>query len=229
MDGTETRVQHNHYDHYYGTLQFVPAPSKRLRNSGHRNRPIVPWAQKIDSSSKSNNRLGAATRAGIALFLRFPFTWLRCSTVALMQEWSGADTDSKKFSTCPSWTTSGIRTPVRQGSSSTLVHPKLSTANHLSDVSRATFRRTTTASWAFLASLIVASYTSGKKCTQGLYDGSPWIVPATVTTGVSRPIPLTLKKSHGVNLANRTKLCTQVIDDSIDFWLRATPSNFVLD
>ena len=116
----------------------------------------LPFGRTIDSSSNSN-LLGGAAGAGVTLLLRFPFPGLRGDTVVLLPGWSRAGTDPDKYSTCPTSTTLDIRTPARQDGSPTSDDSTLRTPNHLSDVSRASLRLTTTASYAFLRSTKVAS------------------------------------------------------------------------
>ena len=111
----------------------------------------------IGSSSNSNNRLGLAARAGVALLLRFPFPGLRGDVVVLLRGWSRAGTDTDMCSTCPTSTTLDIRTPAQQDGSPTSDDSTLRTPNHLSDVTRASFCLTTAASHGFLRSTEVAS------------------------------------------------------------------------
>ena len=75
--------------------------------------------------------------------------------------------DSDRHSTCPTSTTSKMRTPVRQDDSPTSDHSSLRTPNNLSDVSRASLRLTATASHAFFRSTAMSSYPSGSTFAQG--------------------------------------------------------------
>ena len=122
-----------------------------------------------------------------------------------------------------------MRTPVQQDGCPTSNDSTLRTPNHVSDVSRASFRPTTTASHALFKSTTVASNPLGSTFAQGSYDDSSGIVPAAEMADVSKTNSLLLKKSRCVNLGERIKLCTQRIDDSISSWLKATPSKFTLE
>ena len=182
-----------------------------------------------DSSSKSNSRLGATTGTDVAILMHFLLPRLCGGTAALLQELSGAGTDSDRFSTCPTSTTSDVGIPVQKEGSPTSDDSPLRKPNHLSDVSRASFRRTTAILWAFLRSTTAASYPSCKNCSEISYADSSRKVPAAVTADVGKLSPLTLKQSSWVNLGNRKKLCTQAIVDAIDQWLKLNPSNFTLN
>ena len=118
---------------------------------------LLPFGRTIDSSSNWNSHLGPTAGAGVTLLFRFPFPGLRGDTVVLPQGWSRAGTDPDNYSTCPISTRLEIRTPARQDGSPTSDDSTLRTPNHLSDVSRASFRLTTTTSYAFLRSTNVAS------------------------------------------------------------------------
>ena len=100
---------------------------------------------------------GCSSGAGVTLLLRFPFPGLWGDIAALLQGWSRAGTYSDRLSTRPTSATSDIRTPARQDDSPTSDDSTLRTSNHLSVVSRSSFRLTTTASYAFLRSTKVAS------------------------------------------------------------------------
>ena len=117
----------------------------------------LPFGRTTDSSSNSNSRLGPTTGAGVTLLFRFPLPGLRGEIVVLLQGWSRAGTDPDKYSICLTSTTLEILTPARPDDSPTSEDSTLRTPNHLSDVSRASFRLTTTTSYAFLRSAKVAS------------------------------------------------------------------------
>ena len=97
---------------------------------------------------------------------------------------------SDRYSTSPASTTSDMRTAARQYDST------LRPLTHLSDLSRANVRLTTTASYAFLRSTTVASYPSGSKFVQGSKVDLSGIDPAALTADTSRIILLSVKKSR---------------------------------
>ena len=116
----------------------------------------LPLGKTIDSSWNSNNRLGTAAGAGVALLLRFPLRRLRRGFVLLLQGRSRAGTDSRKYSTSLTSTTTFFRATVQHDVSPTSDDSLQRTSNHLSGVPREFLRRTTTAFLALFRSTKIA-------------------------------------------------------------------------
>ena len=157
-DLTGKLVQHGDYNHSDELQQISRRFLKHIQSSVLRN-TSHPFGRKIDSSSNSKNHLGVAAGAGVALLLRFPSPGLWGDIVVpLLQGWSRTSINSDRYSNYPTSATPDIRTPVQQDGSPTSDDSTLRTPNHLSDISRASFCLTTTASNAFFRSTKVASY-----------------------------------------------------------------------
>ena len=146
-----------------------------------------------------------ATWAGIALLLRFSFPRLRVGIVALLlQGWSGASLDSALFpSTYPTSTTSDMRTPVRQDGSPNSDDSTLRTPNHLSGLSRASFRLTTAASYAFFTWTTVTSYPQGAHSRPRLISQFVTDTPGSID-GRHRKIDPIVAKEITLSKARRT-------------------------
>ena len=207
---TERLAQYGECDHYDETKQFSPGFLKQTQNSDLRKTPLV-----INFKS-----LGCSSRSGCRTSFAFSFSGASrryfSTTTRLISS-------RHRYSTCPTSTTLDIRTPVQQDGSTTSDDSTLCTPNHLSDVSRASFHLTTTASYPFLRSTKVASKPSGSPFAQGSQVDWSRMEPATLTAETSKLIPLSLKKSRWVKRGERTKLCTQAIDVSTIRRLKGIP------
>ena len=160
----------------------------------------------------------------LTLFL-FPFPGLLIAKLVLGT--CIAETDCGKYSTWPTSTTFEISTACWPEDSPTAEDATLATPNHRSEVSRASFRRPTTTSYAFHKWETTAAYPSGDMTAHGSYTESSQTLPATFTALSNIEIPLSVKKSRWVNWGSRTKLCTQQTVESIARRSIVTRSRFI--
>ena len=84
-------------------------------------------------SSWKNSKFWLWVGAGVALFHHFPFERFLTGIPVIVRGSSGTITDSEKYSSYPTSTTSLVRTPVRPDCSNTIKHSTRWAPNHLSD------------------------------------------------------------------------------------------------
>ena len=221
-DLTERPAQHDDYGHCGARKQSYFQLSKQLQSWGHQSklpslgqhhRLIVNFKAALDCSF-----------GGRLILIRFPFPELW--TPKLVPGTWMVETDWGKHCTSPTSTIFEIRTACRPEDSPATEDSTLATPNYHSEVSRASFRRTTTTSYALFKSTTTAAYTSGNMTVHGSYTETSQTLPATFTALSSIQIPLPVKKSRWVNRRSRTKLCTQQIAESIEQRLIVTRSRF---
>ena len=138
-----------------------------------------------------------------------------------------AETDWGKYSTWPTSTSFEMRTACWPEDSVTAEDATLAAPNYRSEVSRASFWRTTTTSNALCKSETTAAYPSRHMTAHGSYTEFSQTLPATFTALSNIEIPLSVRKSRWVNRGSRTKLCTQQTAESIARLSTVTRSRFI--
>ena len=156
-DFTERLAQHDDYGHVGEKKQFYFHFSRQWRNWCHQSTPPF-LGQHIRLIVKFKSTLDCNWSWRLT-FIPFPFAGLLAPQLVLGI--CGAETDCCTNSIPPTLTILEIWTPRWPEDSPTTEDSTLATPNHLSGVSWASFRRTTTTSYAFFKSSTTATFPPG--------------------------------------------------------------------